>query len=235
MIGINQLRLALAQPRVAQPDRLASMRLPFLTLLLVAIAADASADCAPDKMVKVVFREATPGIDKNSFAAKPKAIWRLGSQYGRLEEQTDSENGIHGLTIVNGRDVWVVDLLQKTGRHSVDSASTSGFHAPMVAGEDIPGAVSEMEFGCEFQYMRAKAVKSEMVEIAGNKFRQYRATEGRFVLKLYAFPDRDIPFGFGVLKDGALLFYYQYMEYGTNLDIDPSMFARPGGITYTDG
>lgn len=217
------------------PSSQASLRPRLLTVLLVAIAGNASADCAPEKMVKVVFREATPGIDKKSFAAKPKTIWRLGSAYGRLEEEPDNENGIHGLSVVNGRDIWMVNLLQKTGQHIVDSAPTSGFHAPIVFGEGVPDAAAELEFGCEFQYMRARAVKPEMVEIGGRQFRQYRVTEGRFVLKLIAFSDKDIPFGFALLKDGAAQFYFQYMEYGTNIDADLSLFARPSGITYSDG
>ena len=210
------------------------MRRLMSALLLVAIAADAAAECAPEKLVKVVYRDATPGIDKTSFAAKPQTLWRLGKDFGRVEEMPDPENGIHQLIVVNVRDAWMVNLLDKSGKHIVDHAETSGFVAPLVSGEELPAAVAEIEFGCEFQYMRARGAKPESVEMAGRKFRQFRVAEGHFVVKLIALPDQDVPFGFALLKDGATQVYFQYMEYGTSLDADPRLFARPEGITYSE-
>ena len=211
-----------------------SMRLLVPALLLVAIATDAAAECAPETLVKVVYREATLGIDKKSFAAQPKTVWRLGKDFGRLEEMPDPENRIHGLIVVNVRDVWMVNLYDNSGKHIVDTAETSGFVAPIVVGEELPPAVSAMEFGCEFEYMRARGVKPENIEIAGKKYRQYRTVEGNFVVKLIVLPDQDVPFGFALLKDGATQVYNQYMEYGTNLDPNPSLFTRPEGIKYSE-
>src|SRR5262245_10654807 len=78
------------------------------------------AGCAPDKMIKVVFRDETPGLDSSSFAARPKTLYRLGTRYGRLEEVLDSENHRKGLMIANEPDMWMIDLVTKTGQHMVD-------------------------------------------------------------------------------------------------------------------
>ncbi len=62
------------------------MKLLVALCLLFPASAPALAGCAPEKMVKIVLRDATPGVDPDSFAAKPKTIYRLGSKYTRTEE-----------------------------------------------------------------------------------------------------------------------------------------------------
>lgn len=185
--------------------------------------------------MKVVFREATPGLDQNSFAAQPKTIWRLGKDYGRLQEMPDVANGVHGLIVVNGQDSWIANLMDKSGYHVVDRASGSGFHAPMISGVEVPPAVAELEFGCEFEYMRSRSVQPEMVKIDDKDFRQYRATVDRYVLRLIALPDKDVPVGFELLVDGAVEYYFQYVEYGTNLEPDPRLFTKPDGVSFVEG
>ena len=114
------------------------MRMPLTLLLTIAIVSPCRADCVPEKMVKVVFREVTPGIDRGSFAAKPKTLYRLGSKYGRTEEALDSALKIHGLIIVDEPDVWMINLVTRTGQHIVDTGEPYHFHAPIVGGPDDP-------------------------------------------------------------------------------------------------
>ena len=62
------------------------MKYAFALCLLLAADGSTWADCAPEKMVRIVVRDATPGVDPDSFAAQPKTIYRLGSKYARTEE-----------------------------------------------------------------------------------------------------------------------------------------------------
>src|SRR5207249_2734116 len=114
------------------------MKLPPILLLTIAIVFPCRADCVPEKMVKVVLRDVTPGIDRASFAAKPRTLYRWGSKYGRTEEALDSRLKIHGLIVVNEPDLFMVNLATRTGQHIVDTGGPYHFHAPIVGGADDP-------------------------------------------------------------------------------------------------
>jgi hypothetical protein len=43
-------------------------------------------------------------IPDDSFAAKPKVYWRASNQYCRVDEEPDTEKGIHGRTVINEPD-----------------------------------------------------------------------------------------------------------------------------------
>src|SRR5215813_14036174 len=91
-----------------------------------------AAECAPEKMVRIVTRDATPGIDPQSFPALPKTLYRLGNGRGRVEEMPDPARSVHGLIVVNEPDGWIVNLHDKTGRHLVDPGSSLIFRAPIL-------------------------------------------------------------------------------------------------------
>jgi hypothetical protein len=59
-------------------------------------------------------------MPSESFAAKPKTFYLAGEKYGRVEEQLDSEHGLHVLFITNEPDSWIVNLVNKTAQHIVD-------------------------------------------------------------------------------------------------------------------
>src|SRR5262245_48774168 len=123
------------------------------------------AGCAPEKMIRVVFRDATPGLDSNSFSAKPKTLYRLGTRYGRLEEALDSENHIQGLMIANEPDLWMINLVTKSGQHIMDTGEPYYFHAPVFGAPDAPELLKSFEFGCELAYMKEKSVSPETAPI----------------------------------------------------------------------
>src|SRR5262245_32093099 len=209
--------------------------LPFVALMLV-FSANALAECAPEQMVRVVVRDATPGVPRDSFAARPKTYYRLGTKYGRVEEVADPEHGIHGLAVVSEPDLWMVNLMTKTGQHIVDTGAPYHFHAPVHTGEGDPEFVKSYELGCEFEYMKTKASgPPKPFELDGRTLEAYMAAEGEYLLVLVVDPNTKHPFASMLRKAGKVVCFLRYVAYETGLKPDLSLFAPPAGITFTEG
>jgi len=211
------------------------MKLPSILLLTIAIVFPCRADCVPEKMVKVVLRDVTPGIDRASFAAKPKTLYRWGSKYGRTEEALDSRLKIHGLIVVNEPDLFMVNLATRTGQHIVDTGEPYHFHAPIVGGADDPVAIKEMEFGCEIDFMKAHGagpVRQGMLD--GRAVDQYEIAIDAYRVVLSVTPRDARPVGFSLYEREKLRYDMRYLEYTNDLEPRPRLFQRPEGITFED-
>src|SRR2546428_6825935 len=79
----------------------ALLRLIIMALLVLPASVAWAAECAPEKMVRIVTRDATPGIDPQSFPALPKTLYRLRKRPGRVEEEPGASRRGHGLIVVN--------------------------------------------------------------------------------------------------------------------------------------
>src|ERR1700733_11064825 len=83
-------------------------------MVLFALSTFGFGEQPPESMTKLSVRLQSPQIPEESFAAKPKIMYRAGNGYCRTEELPDTEHGVHGLMIINEPDVWMVNLLAKT-------------------------------------------------------------------------------------------------------------------------
>ena len=91
------------------------MRLPnYSILLLLASVGTAFADCAPDKLVRMVTQNASPGIPADSFARQPRVTWRLGNGRVRLEERHDPGDNVQVLSLIDAPRAWQIDLVSKS-------------------------------------------------------------------------------------------------------------------------
>jgi hypothetical protein len=208
-------------------------KLALLTLLVTAPHV-ASAECAPERMVRVVFRDATPGLDPGSFEAQPKTLYRLGSRYGRMEEMPDPKQGIHGLIVVDEPDIWMINLGTKTGQHIVDKGEPYHFHASILGGPDSPGFVRDFEFGCELAYMKERSISPEIVPIETRKLESYRVSDGSVTLTLAFDPTIKKPAIAALYENGKLVTFLKYLSYDNNLEPDLSLFKVPPGIELTE-
>lgn len=61
--------------------------------------------------------------------------------------------------IINEPDVWMVNRLDKTARHILDSGSTYRCRMPMFVNstEDMKGPLAELEFGRELDFFRPRS------------------------------------------------------------------------------
>jgi len=132
------------------------MRLLFVMISMV--SALTNAQQFPETMTKLSLRLQGPDIPEESFAAKPKVMYRAGNGYCRTEELPDPEHGIHGLMILNEPDAWMVNLLTNTAQHLADPGPTFNCHLPIFRGEQVKSAADlknpllELEFGQELRF-----------------------------------------------------------------------------------
>src|ERR1700730_9790086 len=114
------------------------MRRTSRSLAMIALVSTGSfGQQFPETMIKLAVRLENPDIAKESFAAKPKLMYRAGNGYCRTEELPDIEHGIHGLMILNEPDAWMVNLLSKTARHFVDPGPTFHCRMPIFQGDEV--------------------------------------------------------------------------------------------------
>jgi len=211
------------------------MRAGIVVAVALLTSGDTGATCGPEHMVKVVIRNATPGLDPNSFAAQPKTFYRLGTKYGRIEEAPDREHGIHGLMVVSEPDLWMINLRSKTGQHFVDTGAPYHFHAPVLAGADDPEFVKAFEVGCELEYVKEKSSSPPRpVTMNGRTLESYVASEGEYQLVLVIDPATQKPFAATVKKGGKIVSFIRYLEYETELTPDLALFTPPSALTYTE-
>ena len=213
-----------------------SVKVLFLALCVAPFAgADAlAADCTPSQMLKIRYSNDAPGVSQQTFAAQPKTLYRLGAQYGRIEELPDEPNGIHALIVVSEPDIWIVNLAQKSGRHIVDSGPTYFFRAPLFSDPGSP-FLSGMEFGCERAYMRAAgATNPKRVSIAGPALWQYDVTRGREAISLTTEVGSDRPQTVRFSRAGKELLTVHYLEYQQGMTANLELFRRPAGIAFQE-
>lgn len=210
------------------------MRRLAMMIVLAGIPGGIRAECAPERMLRVVFRDATPGLDPDAFAAKPKTIYRLGNRYGRLEEEPDRENGIHGLVVVNEPDIWMVNLATRTGRHIVDTEDPYRFHASVLGNPDSPEFVQDFEFGCELKYMTERGVQPVSAPIDTRRLESYSVTERDVTLRMAFDPVAKKPVIAALYESGELITFLKYIQYDSDLEPLLDLFDRPSGIQIVD-
>ncbi len=185
-------------------------------------------------MVRVVFRDATPGLDSNSFSAQPKTVYRLGTRYGRIEEVADSEHGIHGLMIANEPDLWMINLATKTGQHIVDSGEPYHFHVPVFGDPRASDFVKAFEFGCELAYMKDKSVVPEPAPIETRKLDSYRVSQGEETIFLAFDSKLQKPVLAALHVGDKVVSVVKYLYYDIGLEPDLALFKSPSGIALSE-
>jgi hypothetical protein len=190
----------------------------------------------PQAMTRLVVRLQSPDIPKESFAAKPKVIYRAGTGYCRIEELPDEQHGIHGLMIINEPDTWMVNLLAKTAQHYLDSGPTFNCRLPIfVSGEDVKSAedlkkpVFHLEFGRELAYFEAKgATSTEGPILQGSSTRAYTTTLGDSQLYLFTAGTPERPSAIALQRgNGRDMYWYAAYE---QLPFDARLFAKPRDV-----
>lgn len=186
-------------------------------------------------MTKLTVRLESPAILAGTFAAEAKTLYRSGERHCRTEEVPDTAQGIHGLMIINEPDVWMVNRLNKTGRHFVDPGPTFICRMPIFIDDQVKTAADtkspllELEFGQELDYFRRKGtVPQPGPVLRGKSTTVYRATVGDSQLILFTTGTPEQPWAlvrqFGPMRE---TFWYNSYE---QLPFNPGLFAKPTGI-----
>lgn len=208
----------------------------LLVTAVLAAGKEARAECAPAKMVRATIRNATPDLDPNSYDAQPKTYYRLGTRYGRLEEALNKEHGLHPLTLVNEPDMWMVNLLNKKGRHKLDKEAPQHFHVPILWVPGGPEFLKGFELGCELEYVKAKsgAAPPKPEQLDGHTYDAYTATSGEHKIVLLVDPATGKPFSATSLQSGRVLIHVRYVDYAVGLEPDLSLFVPPKDVRFLE-
>ncbi len=213
----------------------------LLFLMIGAIFVCSRAGAAESQMTKIVSRMIGPQIPPGSFAAKPKTLYLAGEKYARVEEQPDSEHGIHGLMITNEPDSWIINLADKTGRHIVDPGPTFVVHSPIFwipksKGQPDPDKeFKDLEFGKEVQFFHDHGARElETREVDGKNCKATSLKSGSQEVTLLLDSSTGKPYQIDIMKDGKLDFSVRYLSHETNLPFQRSLFEPPDGVRMTE-
>lgn len=201
------------------------------TAVLLAVSTFAFGQDVPRTMTMLTVKLESPDIPKESFAAQPKRIYRAGTRYCRTEENPDIQNGIHGLMIINEPDVWMVNRLDKSARHIIDTGPTYNCRMPMFinVAEDMKKTLAELEFGRELDFFRPKSpTPNPGPVLLGKATMVHSATIGDSQLFLFTATESGVPVSVvrKTEKTREIFWYGEYRE----LPFDGKLFAKPDGV-----
>ncbi len=192
-------------------------------------------------MTKMVVQlEPSGGVAPNRFAAKPKTIFRAGTQFCRTEEQPDPEHGIHGIVVINEPDVWMVNLVTNSAQHIVDPGPTFNCRMPIFADQlaNLPDEsakqLGSLEFGYELEFFKSKGATAQPGPVLQNQqTTAYKFHIGDSDVALFTYgttPERPLAVG---LTRGDQHEIFWYSGYG-QVDFDPKLFAKPEHVKIED-
>lgn len=211
--------------------RIISCAIPSVVLLFALLCPVFSADDTPTKMTHVVVRMNGSDIPADSFAAKPKVYWRAGSRYCRVDEEPDPERGIHGRTVINEPDAWLVNLADHTAKHILDRGPTFNCRLPVFASdpETTKGKLGELQFGRELEFFRsngAEQIQGPHLEFKAN---YYELVIGDAVLRLVERADIHAPVLIGLIR-GDKTTEVRYLLWDDQVPFKADLFAAPTDV-----
>lgn len=211
-----------------------------LAVAISAVGSGRGAECSPPKLLRIVTQDTSPGIPPDSFAAQLKTVYRLGKTYARLEETEDRQNKIHGLIVVHSPDSWMVNLVDRTGRHLIDRDPEPKVVFPILASldttaEPLPHEMLDLELGCEVAFFnRWKSPITTLKTSAGNKVKQAFGVVGKATVALLRSSKDGPPEMLFLFRNDEIVFALKYLSYEEVAAPDMKLFAKPEGIAYDE-
>jgi len=206
-----------------------SSTIVFLTLVTSSLAL--GADAPPAYMTHMIVEMTGSEIPSDSFAAKPKIMWRAATAFCRIDEEPDEKYGIHGRIIIHEPDVWMVNRADNTARHFVDKGPTFNCRLPMFAfdAETLKTKIGELEFGRELEFFQkngAVRVDGPKVSFAAN---YYELKIDDAVLRLVEIADIHAPKMVGFTR-GTKSYVVEYHLWDDHVPFKPEVFAKPSDV-----
>lgn len=201
-------------------------RLTLAFCLLLALPGHA--DTPPAEMLHVVFRVETADVPSSHFATQPKAVWRVGLRFLRLEEPPNPETGLHLLFITRAPDTWIIDCRARRAKHIVDPGPSIDVHMPILP-PLASGRLKELEFGNELAFFRRHGTVTVSVPGQPAAKKWSLNLEGYKLVLLVQSGDR--PLRLRVENPRQQSYTIIYDRYERHPRIDPRMFELPAGLT----
>jgi len=193
--------------------------------------------CAPEKLVRMVVRNVSPGLAAASPVAQPRTLYRQGTTYLRSEESPDPARG-QPVVIISEPDIWTVNMATRTGRHQVDPGPELVVRAPILPlTPDLPADFRTLEYGCELDFMRrANATEpKQTIPWGDGRATVHQVVAGEHVVSILLSDRAQEPLMVGYAKAGRPLFAVRYDDFRGNVPDRPGLFAPPQRVTITEG
>lgn len=185
--------------------------------------------CAPQKLVRLVVRNISPGLAAAAPQAQPRVIYRQGAIYLRSEESPDPQRG-QPIVVIAEPDIWMFNPATGTGQHQTDPGPELVVRAPVLPlSPDLPPAFRTLEYGCEYDFlMRANSqVLRQDIPWGETRATMRQVVEGEHVVSILLNERRQTPLLVAYAKAGRTLVLIRYDDYRTELPDRPALFARP--------
>jgi hypothetical protein len=188
----------------------------------------------PKTMTKISTGIVEPRPDPGSFTAQVRTLWRAGTKYGRVAESPDIQNHIQGLMIINEPDAWIINLLDRSGKHIIDPGPSLVVRLPIFPDQAVSTKFRDLEFGGELEFvskMGARGSKGEAVN--GRETERYEVTSENSKIVLWTDLKSRKPLRVSLVV-GRQAETVEYLSFDDDLAFDPSLFRPPTGIAMQD-
>ena len=208
--------------------------LPPVAAALVLASAGLAQDL-PKVMTKIIVQADGRSIPQGATLRQPRVIYRAGAGYCRVEESVEEGSGLQELLIIREPDVWVVNLSDRKGRHSLDPGPVLDCHLPIFSGPP-PGSADKtdylrlgLEFGGELAFFRKMGAVAQTGPVLQSKETTSYILERegtRLALFTYGPDQHPLLLARTTARSEEL---YWYSGYG-QLPFDADLFTVPRGI-----
>ena len=202
------------------------MKKLLTTLLLTSLALGVQA--AADRMLFVEYRVISADLAASSPEARPRKVWRLGTEFLRFEDTPNPETGAHILAIVHEPDIWIIDRNKNQGQHAVDPGPQFAVHFPIFPREPSE-KLKKLEFGAELKFFQDNgATEPPSQTVDGIKCKLYSLKLDDREVTLFLKPD-NLPLQIEVQSAG-IKYAVRFLKYDPDQKPDMSLFKVPPGI-----
>lgn len=211
-----------------------TIEIKIVTLLaalsFTGVSAQAVDQEAPKSMKKFEVRYVADDIDPASFGAKPRTCYRAGETYGRVEEAPDEPLGLHGLIIIAAPDVWMINLIDSSGKHIVYKTSPIQARMPILASGQQ--AFKDLEFGKELLFFTNKNIApTEGPLVDASKTKSYKYSQSSIDTELLV-NDNSEPLKL-IISTPSGKRTLVYSGYKT-LPFDINKFKQPDNVSFSE-
>ena len=214
------------------------MRHKHLALLSLALLASATTGSGaraaetPKTMSKITVKVLAPK-PRNEFQEQPKTYYRATRQYMRSEEALDKGINRKALMIANEPDVYMMELVSKTGKKLKDPGPTYDVILPIFGSPVKDKELAQLEYGMEREFFEKRKIAPVKDELDGKDVEKYEGTADGAVVRLWVDPKSKKPLRVSATKDGTAG-AFEYLEYEPDLKFDAAMFAPPKDVKFEE-
>jgi hypothetical protein len=207
------------------------LSIAMISLAFAAAATHAQA-CAPGRLVRMEVVDVPVAGETAGVAALPRVIHRFSNRRMRMEQVGDSADGSRMMLVIDAPRLWHVDLARHVGERALDpDGPESVVNAPLFNVDGLPGALREVEFGCEREFVARPDVVHESGGAAAATRHTLKARA--WTLTVVTRAADGLPESATLARDGRDVAALRYIAYSFLDEVPEGLFEPPAGIDFS--